>query len=348
MIDFLHYMGKVVTITRPIEVVIGNIQRRVLYIIRQECTVYLERKNTQKNSEIEIKKINKLSQNSINNTDTNYICTPETDSIDISLSLMKLFDTKQELDFSIYFSIIRENVEIEMNEISTEQETLKNNIDDQALMHIYANEVFLTYGYSKILVSFLRKTLQANRKILVYVCEGYNRKIGHLMAKELAKCGIDTILVPDAALYVLMPSISKVLIGTHAVLADGGQITYSGGFSLCVAAFTYAKPVVVLTGLHKLTPQYAYSQDTFNEYYIPSDILSYNQVREGRITIINPGFDYIPPKYVSLFITNFGTYKPSYIYRLLSEYYNIRDHHFVDTSQPSTVADYISVCDNSY
>jgi translation initiation factor eIF-2B subunit beta len=33
-------------------------------------------------------------------------------------------------------------------------------------------------------------------------------------------------------------------------------------------------------------------------------------------------YDYVPPDLVSLFISNIGANAPSYIYRLLSEYYD--------------------------
>ena len=40
----------------------------------------------------------------------------------------------------------------------------------------------------------------------------------------------------------------------------------------------------------------------------------------------NPAFDYVPPELVSLLITNMGGNHPSYIYRLLTEYYHQEDY----------------------
>jgi translation initiation factor eIF-2B subunit beta len=47
---------------------------------------------------------------------------------------------------------------------------------------------------------------------------------------------------------------------------------------------------------------------------------------ERFIAVQNPGYDYIPPEFISLCITNFGGHNPSYIYRLLAEYYNQKDY----------------------
>jgi hypothetical protein len=41
-----------------------------------------------------------------------------------------------------------------------------------------------------------------------------------------------------------------------------------------------------------------------------------------NVEVCNPCFDYVPPHLVSLFLTDTGGYTPSYVYRLLAEYYS--------------------------
>lgn len=41
--------------------------------------------------------------------------------------------------------------------------------------------------------------------------------------------------------------------------------------------------------------------------------------------MLNPAYDYIPPNLVDLYITNMGGLQPSYVYRLLAEYYHRDD-----------------------
>ena len=41
--------------------------------------------------------------------------------------------------------------------------------------------------------------------------------------------------------------------------------------------------------------------------------------------VASPEFDYVPPELVSLFVTNQGGHQPSYIYRLLTEFYSPQD-----------------------
>jgi translation initiation factor eIF-2B subunit beta len=44
------------------------------------------------------------------------------------------------------------------------------------------------------------------------------------------------------------------------------------------------------------------------------------------LEVHNPAYDYIPPNLVSLFVTDTGGYTPSYVYRLLNEYYSREDY----------------------
>ncbi len=204
-------------------------------------------------------------------------------------------------------------------------------IAEQSKSHIYANEVIITFGYSRTVLSFLTK-VRKRREFDVYVVESAPGLLGHKMAVKLAEAGVSTTVITDAAVFAVMPSVSKVIIGTQAVLANGGILAQSGTANVLWAAKHHATPVVVLTGLHKLCPLYAFDQDTFNEHNPPSQIIEYDKVLEGKVDVINPAFDYVEPDLISLFITNFDGNQhgnqPSYMYRLISEYYDLQDYNF--------------------
>lgn len=53
--------------------------------------------------------------------------------------------------------------------------------------------------------------------------------------------------------------------------------------------------------------------------------------------VINPAYDYIPPELISLFVTDIGACTPSYIYRLLTEYYSRQDYVLSNTVLGSLV-----------
>jgi hypothetical protein len=61
---------------------------------------------------------------------------------------------------------------------------------------------------------------------------------------------------------VLLP---QVLVGAHAVLANGGVIAPAGIHMVALAAKRHSVPFVVLIGLHKLSPLFPHDPDvTFN------------------------------------------------------------------------------------
>jgi len=146
------------------------------------------------------------------------------------------------------------------------------------------------------------------------------------MALNLAKEGIETILIPDSGIHAIMPRVNKVIVGTHYVLANGGLMAPAGTHILALAAKYRSVPFLVCTGLYKLSPDYP-SQDSFTELKNPSEVLDFDEISNinGEISVKNPVRDYVPPELVSLYITNTGGYMPAYIYRLLAEYYHPED-----------------------
>ncbi len=78
-----------------------------------------------------------------------------------------------------------------------------------------------------------------------------------------------------------MARVNKVVVPTHAVLANGGVIVRAGGHIIASAAAQHSVPVVCLAGIFKLSPSYAHDQDTFNEIGNPFEVLSFNEGSEG-------------------------------------------------------------------
>ena len=84
------------------------------------------------------------------------------------------------------------------------------------------------------------------------VCETFPSLLGQQFALDLAHSNIKTTLIHDAAAFTVMPRCNKVVIGCHAVLANGGILVPSGGFNLVMAAAQFKVPVIVVTGMYKV------------------------------------------------------------------------------------------------
>mmetsp|Transcript_15058 Transcript_15058/g.20135 ORF Transcript_15058/g.20135 Transcript_15058/m.20135 type:complete len:105 (-) Transcript_15058:51-365(-) len=98
---------------------------------------------------------------------------------------------------------------------------------------------------------------------------------------------------------------------------------------VALAAKQNSVPVVIVTGMFKLCPMYPHEgQDTLNDLVSPSSVVDYSMMSDSvisKVEFINPVHDYLTPNLINLYVTNIGTYQPSYVYRLLAEYYHSED-----------------------
>jgi len=199
------------------------------------------------------------------------------------------------------------------------------NINEQVVHHIHAGEIILTVGVgSQTVETFLKAAASKNAKFTVIVCGGSRET-----AVRLAGAGIETTFVEMAAVFALMPRVHKVLLPAHAVLANGGLVAGSGCNLVAEAAHHLRVPTVCVTGLFKLCPMYPHEgQDTLQELVspVPGIVPDYALLQElDDVELVHPRHDYIEPKLVSLYITNVGSFQPSFIYRLLAENYHSDD-----------------------
>ena len=64
------------------------------------------------------------------------------------------------------------------------------------------------------------------------------------MARILAEASIPVTLIANTAVYAIMSRVNKVLLPTHAVMADGGVVSYPGAHIVAIAAKEVSLPVV--------------------------------------------------------------------------------------------------------
>lgn len=203
-----------------------------------------------------------------------------------------------------------------------------NQVDDQiagyALEHIHSNEIILTHTPSVTVQKFLLKAA-TKRKFTVIHAEAFPNDhegthatvIGHqkhepeddMMTehfhKPLTAAGITVVLITDSAVFAIMSRVNKVILGTHVVLANGGLVTAAGAKTITKAASMHRTPVVVLSGVYKLSPVYPFDFDSLIEYGDAGKVLSYNDGDlVGKVDVENPLFDYVPAELVDLYITN--------------------------------------------
>lgn len=203
-----------------------------------------------------------------------------------------------------------------------------NQADDQiagySLEHIHSNEIILTYTSSITVQKFLLKAA-TKRKFTVIHAEAFpnDHESTHATVtgkakgesdddlrpesfqKSLTAAGITVVLIPDSAVFAIMSRVNKVILDTQIVLANGGLVAAAGAKVVAKAASMHRTPVIVLSGVYKLSPVYPFDIDSLMENGDPGRVIGYEDGDlVNKVELENPLFDYIPPELVDLYITN--------------------------------------------
>jgi len=119
-------------------------------------------------------------------------------------------------------------------------ENVYDEITRQAPDHINQKDRIMTFAESDLLCLFLKAAHNGvdqdggkpteGKEFEVLVCETAPFYKGHETASKLHKEGIDCKLVTDSSVFALMSGVDKVIISTHAVMANGGLIAHSGAY----------------------------------------------------------------------------------------------------------------------
>lgn len=125
-----------------------------------------------------------------------------------------------------------------------------------------------------------------------------------------------------------MSRVDKVMISAHGIMANGGLVSHTGALMIAYAAKEHKVPLFVVGALYKLTPLHPIDSLTYNEFLSPDKV--FRQQQEDvidNIDVVVPMYDYVPPKLVSLILTNQEGYTPENIYRAFHELYGKQGTH---------------------
>ena len=142
MIEELQKIGKRLIKVDPTETVLGNVVKRILKLIRDEC-IHSKGSNCE--------------------------------GFEVEESLQKIVATASSkstgFEAEVNIGSIKDSIIMAIGELLSELETTGGNIAQQALEHIYSDEVIMTIGYSKTVEAFLKYASKNKRKFQVIIVE---------------------------------------------------------------------------------------------------------------------------------------------------------------------------------
>lgn len=182
---------------------------------------------------------------------------------------------------------------------------------------VVAGDIILTLGCSKSVVTFL----SVQKHITVVLPERGPEYDGHDMAAKLRKHGIKVIVIPDSAVFAILPKISKIIVPARAVLANGGIVGYSLSHAIALAAKHYSTPFIVLYWDMKLTNTMPAPCKSFTSLQEPNTVMVKGDPSASNVMALNTEGDYVPPELITLMINESGAHCPADVFSRVQERY---------------------------
>ncbi|RZF47167.1 hypothetical protein LSTR_LSTR004876 [Laodelphax striatellus] len=159
-------------------------------------------------------------------------------------------------------------------------------------------DVILTYGCSSLVRRILTESHKSGTKFSVIVADGAPWFEGREMLKRLVKEGLNCSYVPISATSFVMREASKVVVGAHALLANGCVVSRAGTSQLALLARSYNVAVLVCCETHKFSER------------VQTDAFVYNELggdeREQKEKRLSLAYDLTPPDLVTAVVTEVG------------------------------------------
>jgi len=196
-----------------------------------------------------------------------------------------------------------------IEEIMDEISQVADQIASFAEVQIHPGDYILVHRPSPTVERFLIKAA-AKRQFTVLIASSTPPKGGSdapyaSLRKKLNAAGVKTINVMSSGLVAYMPKVNKVVMGASAVLPNGAIISDGGLGLVARAAHEFSKPVIVLSGVYKLCPEVAYDLEAAVEL---GDSSSYVSFADGPIVngveVENAVTELVPPEMIDMYITN--------------------------------------------
>ena len=202
-----------------------------------------------------------------------------------------------------------DNVKGAMNEVFNDiEQTLDmayTSIGSFAPGLIHSRDVVLTIGYSGTVLAFLAQVPD----ITVFVVERSPEDDGHKMAEQLQKRGVRVIVIPDAAVFSVLPKVHRIVISARLVLSNGGIVGCSLTSALALAARHHSVPLIVLYWQMKMTTRVNHRVGrTYATLKPPLDI------GHPEVVTLNPDGEYVPPDMITLLVNEDGPHCPAAVY----------------------------------
>ncbi|KAI7894109.1 uncharacterized protein EV154DRAFT_415741 [Mucor mucedo] len=184
------------------------------------------------------------------------------------------------------------------------------------LSKIENGDVILTFAKSSVVESLLLKAKQIGKEFSVIIVDSRPLLEGKNLLTKLTEAGIACKYALISSIYVLLKNVTKVFMGTHAILNNGSSYSRIGSAAVAMAATDKKIPVMVCAETYKFINRTQVDSLVMNEKGDPERLVRTKQYdtspiladwkHTSNLNILNLMYDVTPAKYISLVITEIG------------------------------------------
>lgn len=193
-------------------------------------------------------------------------------------------------------------------------------ISKYAMDYVHDGDIILTIGSSSTVGTFLEKAAKV-RRFGVLVLEHAPMYDGVKMVERLRAANVDCTVIPDSAVFAVMPRVTKVICPVRSIFADGTLVTTSFMHSVALAAKHFSKPLVILYWKNKLTDRFWRPGDSFTMLSSPYDVVPMDDIVTKSTIVLNPDGECFSGDSATLFINENGPHDPADVFPIVQEFY---------------------------
>ena len=180
-------------------------------------------------------------------------------------------------------------------------------------------DVILTYAKSSVVQATLVKALRQGKQFKVIVVDSRPLFEGKNLARALTALDIEVQYCLISGTDRLFQSVTKVLLGAHAMMSNGRLYSRIGTALVAMSAKRADVPVIICCESIKFTDRVALDSFVHNEIAPPDELLIPAAAASGldkwkdvpNLQLLNLLYDLTPAEYINMVITEYGPLPPS-------------------------------------
>ena len=177
-------------------------------------------------------------------------------------------------------------------------------------------DTIVTHCNSSVAIGVIAEAHSQGKDIKVYATESRPWRQGILTVNDLSKAGVDTTLIIDSAVRLVMKKVDKVFVGADTITSHGALVNKIGTSQVALAAKEARVQFYTCSETYKFSPISLEGDLVKIEEREVSEVVRPGEIPDD-VKVYNPVFDVTPAQYIDGIVTELGLISPGSVYDIL-------------------------------